>query len=168
MKAGHFASLRSLLIVGALLVSLAALARAQTKAPPPTIASVRQQYVGKKAKIHGPVMVPSAGQVGFYINWFHVKRDAHGRYQRESDAEWARLGYGAERWPATIIAVQWSEHQDNGPWVDIFGGHHPGGEFGPSVDFIIRFEDDHGLAMCSSHVGLPSACFESIDSKPAM
>jgi hypothetical protein len=149
-----------------LVFCLPAPGRGQAPAPAPTVATVRQKYQGKKVKITGPLVKPSAGLLYFYGNWVDAKRDAHGRYRPVSDADWAHLSYGAERRLATINAIQRSDIQPKDPWVDIFGDRHPASELGPSFDFIIRFDDDGQSAMCTCSLKVTSACFEVVDAKP--
>jgi len=140
--------------------------RSQAQAPPPTVATTRQKYLGKKVRIKGPLLKPSAGLLNYYVNWVDAKRDAHGRYRPVSDADWAHLSYGAERRLATINAIQRSDIQPKDPWVDIFGDRHPASELGPSFDFIVRFDDDGQLAMCTCSLKVTAACFEVVDAKP--
>jgi hypothetical protein len=104
----------------------------------PTLASARQKYLGKKVNITGPLLPPPPGQLARYVNWTFAKRGARGRYVEEGS--WASVPYGYERKLGTIIAIQLSERQQNGPWTDIFGKRHEANEMGPSFDFIVEFE----------------------------
>lgn len=150
------------LLLAGVLLCLSVASGSQGKPPTPTLADARQKYLGVKVTITGPLVAPSAGLLRIYVNWCRAKKGAHGRYEPESTADWSRLGFGAERSPATIIAIQLSSKQPKGPWVDFLGNRHETYEFGPDFDFIVRFDEDGAMAMCTSSLPTASSNFKVV------
>ena len=141
---------------------------AQTTAQPPTLADVRAKYLGAQVHISGMLVPPSAGRLYHYGNWRWAKKRPNGRYVPETETAWGLLGYGYERHPATVIAIQLSAKQDDKPWVDMLGNHHPAGELGPDFDFIVRFDGENGgTAMCTSHLETVDFDLAVVSPKPA-
>jgi hypothetical protein len=136
----------------------------QSKPPTPTLTSARQKYLGAKVTIKGP-LESSPGLLALYINWRVAKQDTHGRYHAVSPVYSARLPYGYERHQSTIIAVQLSDDQPKGPWIDVLGNRHEANEIGPNFDFLVRF-DDGVIGVCTSSLESPGGNFDVVTPKP--
>jgi hypothetical protein len=137
----------------------------QSKPGLPTLADARKKYLGVKVTIKGPLEPPPPGLVAQYVNWRPARKRANGRYEPYPDS--TRESYGAERDPATIIAIQLSNYQRKGPWVDILGNRHEADELGPDFDFIVKFDEDGSLAMCATWLETAPANFDVVAQKPA-
>jgi hypothetical protein len=161
------AAAHAVLVLAGVMLCLSASGGSRGKPLANTLANARQEYLGAKVRITGPLKAPSAGILRIYVNWLRAKKRASGRYEPETDADWGLLSYGAERSQATIIAIQLSTKQRKGPWVDFMGNRHEADELGPDLDFIVRFDEGGSTAMCTSSLETVSSCFNVVASKPA-
>ena len=158
---------RFVLLLAGVMLCLSASGGGQSKPGLPTLADARKKYLGAKVTIMGPLEPPPPGLVAQYINWRSAKKGANGRYEPYSTANWARLSFGAERELATIIAIQLTDHQRKGPWVDFLGNRHEANELGPDFDFIVKFDEDGSLAMCTTWLEAAPANFDVVAQKPS-
>ena len=157
---------RAGLAVAGLMLCVSAWAGSQSKPPATSLTSARQKYLGKAITIKGPLESFHPGLLALYVNWHFAKRGADGRYRPVSRTDAARLPFGYERDQATIIAIQRSDDQPKGPWIDVLGNRHEASELGTYFDFVVRF-DDGVIAMCTSSAERTTGNFEVITAKPS-
>ncbi len=138
-----------LLCLTGFLLGVATLGRTQEPPPAPPLATARRTFLGASVKIKGPLESSSPGLLALYMNWRIAKKDPQGRYHAALPISLARLPYGYERRPGSIIAVQLSDIQPKIGGVIGPGSLNEARDSAPNFDFVVKF-DDGATGVCTS------------------